>query len=144
MSYLESIVRTLDVVYWDGDLQIRRRDAVETALIDIQCAVRPSIDYKVLWKDIAYNGMTDPIIIIPNSEKNYDLAIRQITPDLILPYEPNRPCLAYTGNQRIALAKWKNFSHISTIEMPDVHWAHAAHLKLQNGEVDCRDTRNIS
>ena len=141
--YLESTVKDLQVVYWEHDLHIQNTTTRRTALIDIQCAVRPSVDYKVLWKDIAYNGMRDPIIIIPNTEKNYDLAIRQITPDLILPYEPNRPCLAYTGNQRIALAKWKNFRYISTIELPDVHWAHAAHLKLQDGVVDCRDTRNI-
>ena len=141
--YLESKVRDLQVAYFDHDLHIKTKIVRKTALIDIASAVLPSVDYKTLWKDISYNGMRDPIIIITNTEYNYDLAMRNITPDLILPFDPNRQYLAYTGNQRIALAEWKNFEHISTIEMPDVHWAHAAHLKLQDGVVDCRDTRKI-
>ena len=141
--YLESKVKDLQVVYFDYDLQIKTKIVRKTALINIASAVEPSIDYKTLWKDIAYNGMRDPIIIIQNTTDNYFMAIRNITPDLILPFDPNRPYLAYTGNQRIALAEWKKFSHISTVEMPDDHWAHAAHLKLQDGVVDCRDTRDI-
>jgi hypothetical protein len=139
--YLDSKVKEVEVIYFEDDLHIKNKSIKQTALIDIARAVEPSIDYRNLWKDIAYNGMRDPIIVIKNTTDNYFMAIRNITPDLILPYDPNRPLLAYTGNQRIALAEWKNFSHISTIEMPDVHWAHAAHLKLQDGVVDCRDTR---
>jgi hypothetical protein len=140
---LQSKVKDIEVIYWEQDLHIKKISVSETSLKDIAEAVNPSIDFKVLWRDIAYKGMRDPIIIIKNTTDNYWQAIRNITPDLILPFDPNRPYLAYTGNQRIALAKWKNFSHISTIEMPDVHWAHAAHLKLQDGVVDCRDKRTL-
>ena len=64
--YLESKVKDLQVVYFDYDLQIKTKIVRKTALINIASAVEPSIDYKTLWKDIAYNGMRDPIIIIQN------------------------------------------------------------------------------
>ena len=141
--YLESKLKELEVVYWDGDLQIKRKGMTQTALIDIARAVLPTLGLTMLWDDIVTFGMKDPIIVINNTIKNYDMAIRNIAKDLILPFDPTRQYLAYSGNQRIALAEWKNFSHISTIEMPDVHWAHAAHLKLQDGAVDCRDKRTL-
>ena len=141
--YLESKLKELEVVYWDGDLQIKRRNMTQTALTNIARAVLPTLGLTILWEDIVTFGMKDPIIVINNTIKNYEMAIRNIAKDLILPFDPTRQYLAYSGNQRIALAEWKNFSHISTIEMPDVHWAHAAHLKLQDGAVDCRDKRAL-
>tara|TARA_R100000656_G_scaffold122842_1_gene98772 strand:- start:1944 stop:2384 length:441 start_codon:yes stop_codon:yes gene_type:complete len=93
-----------------------------------------------IWKSIQQDGMKTPIIVLPNTEINYDMAKRQITLDLVVKRNPNLPYLAYTGHQRLEIASSMKFTEISAIVCSDVHWAHAAHLTL-DGKVDNRDRR---
>ena len=141
--YLESPREWYNILYHDTDLHIRRSNITKTKIDDIALVVLPSKGDAKLKYDIIKRGLLHPIIVIENTEYNYKMAIRQITEDLILPFDRKKPLLAYTGNQRITIAKKWRYSYISTIIMPDVHWAHAAQLQIQNGKVDNRDQRQV-
>jgi hypothetical protein len=141
--YLESPREWYNILYHDTDLHIRRSNITKTKIDDIALVVLPSKGDAKLKYDIIKRGLLHPIIVIENTEYNYKMAIRQITEDLILPFDSKKPLLAYTGNQRITIAKKWRYSYISTIIMPDVHWAHAAQLQIQNGKVDNRDQRQV-
>ena len=141
--YLESPREWYNILYHDTDLHIRRSNITKTKIDDIALVVLPSKGDAKLKYDIIKRGLLHPIIVIENTEHNYKMAIRQITEDLILPFDSKKPLLAYTGNQRITIAKKWRYSYISTIIMPDVHWAHAAQLQIQNGKVDNRDQRQV-
>ena len=141
--YLESPREWYNILYHDTDLHIQRSEVVKTKIDDIALVVLPSKGDAKLKYDIIKKGLLHPIIVIENTEHNYNMAIRQITEDLILPFDSEKPLLAYTGNQRITIAKKWRYSYISTLVMPDVHWAHAAQLQIQNGKVDNRDQRQV-
>lgn len=141
--YLECPTKNYDIHYWHGDLQINRGEIHKTKIDNIALVVLPSRGDAKLKYDIIKRGLLHPIIVIENTKFNYKMAIRQITPDLILPYDVEKPLLAYTGNQRIEIAKKWRYSYISTLIMPDVHWAHAAQLQIQDGKVDNRDRRQV-
>ncbi len=141
--YLESPREWYNILYHDTDLHIQRSEVVKTKIDDIALVVLPSKGDAKLKYDIIKKGLLHPIIVIENTEHNYNMAIRQITEDLILPFDSEKPLLAYTGNQRITIAKKWRYSYISTLIMPDVHWAHAAQLQIQNGKVDNRDQRQV-
>jgi len=141
--YLSSPEASYEITYWHHDLQIKKRTTTKTLIEDIALSVFPSGEMAKLKYDIIKRGLLHPIIVIENTEYNYKMAIRQITEDLILPFDSKKPLLAYTGNQRITIAKKWRYSYISTIIMPDVHWAHAAQLQIQNGKVDNRDQRQV-
>jgi hypothetical protein len=141
--YLSSPEVSYEIVYWHHDLQVKKRTITKTLIEDIALSVFPSGEVAKLKYDIIKKGLLHPIIVIDNSKYNYNMAIRQVSKDLLLPFDSNKPLLAYTGNQRIVIArKWK-YSYISTIIMPDVHWAHAAQLHIQNGKIDNRDRRQV-
>jgi len=141
--YLESPREWYNILYHDTDLHIQRSYITKTKIDDIAVVVLPSKGDAKLKYDIIKKGLLHPLIVINNTEHNYNMAIRQITEDLILPFDSKKPLLAYTGNQRIAIAKKWRYSYISTLIMPDVHWAHAAQLQIQNGKVDNRDRRQV-
>ena len=141
--YLSSPKVSYEITYWHHDLQIKKRTITKTPIEDIALSVFPSREMAKLKYDIIKKGLLHPIIVIENTKYNYQMAIRQVSKDLILPFDNTKPFLAYTGNQRIVIArKWK-YSYISTLIMPDVHWAHAAQLHIQNGKVDNRDRRQV-
>ena len=141
--YLSSPEASYEIVYWHHDLQIKKRTTTKTLIEDIALSVFPSGEMAKLKYDIIKKGLLDPIIVIDNTKYNYQMAIRQVSKDLLLPFDNTKPFLAYTGNQRIVIArKWK-YSYISTLIMPDVHWAHAAQLHIQDGKVDNRDRRQV-
>ena len=141
--YLSSPEASYEITYWHHDLQIKKRTTTKTLIEDIALSVFPSGEMAKLKYDIIKKGLLDPIIVIENTKYNYQMAIRQISKDLILPFDIEKPLLAYTGNQRIVIARKWRYSYISTLIMPDVHWAHAAQLQIQNGKVDNRDRRQV-
>lgn len=141
--YLSSPEASYEITYWHHDLQIKKRTTTKTLIEDIALSVFPSGEMAKLKYDIIKKGLLDPIIVIENTKYNYQMAIRQISKDLILPFDSKKPLLAYTGNQRIVIARKWRYSYISTLIMPDVHWAHAAQLHIQNGKVDNRDRRQV-
>ena len=141
--YLESPREWYNILYHDTDLHIQRSYITKTKIDDIAVVVLPSKGDAKLKYHIIKKWLLHPLIVINNTEHNYNMAIRQITEDLILPFDSKKPLLAYTGNQRIAIAKKWRYSYISTLIMPDVHWAHAAQLQIQNGKVDNRDQRQV-
>ena len=146
--YLSSPVEWYDILYLYAvhtDLKIKRSIVTRTLINDIALSVLPSVSLVKLKNDIIERGLTHPIIVIENTKANYDMAIRQVSEDLILPFEDEnvKSFLAYTGNQRIVIAKELGYSYISTLIMSDVHWAHAAQLHIQKGKVDNRDRRTV-
>ena len=141
--YLKCPREWYNVLYWHHDLQIKRSQVLKTSMEDIALAVSPSQGLSKLKYDIVREGLLHPIIVIDNTEENYEMAIRQITPDLIQPFDNTKPYLAYTGNQRILIAKKWKYRYISSIVMPDVHWAHAAQIQIQDGKVDNRYLRSV-
>ena len=141
--YLSSPIEWYNIMYWHHDLQIKRIERQKTLIEDIAIVVSPSRGDAKLKYDIIKKGLLHPIIVIENTKANYTMAMRQVTEDLILPFDSTKSLLAYTGNQRIVIAKKWRYSYISTIKMPDVHWAHAAQLQIQNGKVDNRDRRQV-
>jgi hypothetical protein len=142
--YLESPNEWYDILFHDKHLRTQREFIVKTKIDDIAQVVLPSKGDAKLKYDIIKKGLTHPIIVIENTESNYKMAIRQITEDLIIPFDSKKPLLAYTGNQRLTIAKKWRYRYISALIMPDVHWAHAAQLLIQNGKVDNRDPRKYN
>ena len=95
-----------------------------------------------LSADLESNGMINPIIIIPNTEKNYNMASRGVIKDFLCPYDPSKTVLAYSGNQRLEIAKDIDIEVIDSILCENVQWAHAVSLQL-NGELE-NETEMVS
>lgn len=89
--------------------------------------------YSVLFDDIAENGFKNPIIVIPNNQLNYNLALRQVKTEYINPWLCRRWLCIY-GNQRIDIASKLGIYELKTIVAPNIEWAYATHLRL-NGEL---------
>ena len=92
--------------------------------------------YKYL-KDVISSdeSMKTPIILIPNTQTNYDMAIRQVRKDYVVPRNPNKDLLAYNGNQRIQIAKELGYIAISSMLVENVQWAYTVHLVLDEGKI---------
>ena len=114
-------------------------NVVPVELDDIFCPVnqRQSLaGYKFLKEVITSDqSMRTPIILIPNTQINYDMAIRQVRKEFIVPRNPDKDVLAYNGNQRIQIAKELNYIAISCLLVEDVHWAYTVHLVLEEGKI---------
>ena len=80
-------------------------------------------------------SMITPIILIPNTQFNYDMAMRNVRKDFIVPRNPDRDLLAYNGNQRIQIAKELDYVAIYSMLVEDVRWAHTVHLVLDEGKI---------
>lgn len=98
--------------------------------------------YDFLKWSIITNGMTDPVILLPNSQSVYDMAIRQVDKRFINNFDPSAKLLAYTGSQRISIAKELDYMAIEAVIVEDVHWAHSVQLMLQDGVIK-HETRTI-
>ena len=92
--------------------------------------------YKYL-KDVISSdeSMKTPIILIPNTQTNYDMAVRQVRKDFLVPRNPNKDLLAYNGNQRIQIAKELGYIAISSMLVENVQWAYTVHLVLDEGKI---------
>ena len=86
--------------------------------------------YDELKCNVEAEGFKNPIILIPNTLENFNLAIRQVEEAYIKDWENSRPYLCMYGNQRIQIALDLRISQLQSIITPTVEWAHATHLKL--------------
>ena len=91
--------------------------------------------YNALFDDIAENGFKNPIIVIPNNQYNYDLALRQVKSKYVNKWEYFRRWICMYGNQRMDIALKLGIYTLETVITPNVEWAHAAHLKLNGAHV---------
>ena len=86
--------------------------------------------YEELRRNVEAEGFKNPIIIIPNTEENYSLAIRQVETSFVKNWQKWRPFLCMYGNQRIEIALELGIFQLKAVLTPNVEWAHATHLKL--------------
>ena len=86
--------------------------------------------YDELKCNVEAEGFKNPIILIPNTLENFNLAIRQVEKAYVKDWESSRPYLCMYGNQRIQIALDLRISQLQSIITPTVEWAHATHLKL--------------
>ena len=86
--------------------------------------------YSKLKRNVEAEGFKNPIIVIPNTEENYSLAIRRVESSFVRSWQELRPYLCMYGNQRIEIALELGIFELSGILTPTVEWAHATHLKL--------------
>mgnify|MGYP003147860597 CR=1 FL=1 len=114
-------------------------NAVPVDIEDIFCPVnqRQSLSgYKYLFDVISSDkSMKTPIILIRNTQTNYDMAIRQVRKDFVVPRNENKDLLAYNGNQRIQIAKELGYIAISSMLVESVQWAYTVHLVLDEGRI---------
>ena len=87
--------------------------------------------YAELRQDVLTNGMKHPVILIPNTEENYQLANRQVNPDYINKRSKQKYLCMY-GNQRLDICKDAGHSFISSVITENVEWSHAVYLELKN------------
>ena len=86
--------------------------------------------YNALFDDIAENGFKNPIIVIPNNQYNYDLALRQVKSKYVNKWEYFRRWICMYGNQRMDIALKLGIFHLDAILAPNIEWAYAIHLKI--------------
>ena len=87
--------------------------------------------YNKLRQDIEENGFRKPIIIINNTIENYGLAIRKVNMSYVRYWvNKDKPYLCVYGNQRIDIAMKLGFSSLDAILAPNIEWAYAIHLKI--------------
>jgi hypothetical protein len=90
-------------------------------------------EYADLRKDILKRGMKNPIILIPNTFENYNLAIRQVNPTYIKPFSISYKYLCMYGNQRLHIYRTVlAASYIPSVLTENVEWSHAVYLELKN------------
>ena len=86
--------------------------------------------YDKLRRDIEENGFIKPIVIINNTIENYNLAIRKVNKSFVRFWQEHKPYLCIYGNQRIDIALKLRIFHLDAILTPNIEWAHAAYLKI--------------
>ena len=86
--------------------------------------------YDELRQDIEENGFIKPIIIINNTIENYNLAIRKVNMNYVLISQYKKHYLCIYGNQRIDIALKLGISSLDAILAPNIEWAYAIHLKI--------------
>jgi hypothetical protein len=104
---------------------------VAIEFIALHVKVQRQKQYKALKQDITSEGLTNPIIVMPNSRINYDEAIRNV--QNIDEYKPNRQLLAYNGNQRLSILEELGYYSVTCFIVDNVRHAHILQLQLQNG-----------
>ena len=120
-------------LFTDDKLEETHYGIITVAFENIFMLVKPKHNAS-LKKSIEASGLKDPLILIPNSEKNYEMAIRGVKKDLI-EEQKEAPFLCYAGNQRMTALKELGYLGASCIIADDVHWAHSVHLVLQDGVI---------
>ena len=86
--------------------------------------------YDELQQDVKDNGFIKPIVIINNTIENYNLAIRKVNKSFVRFWQEHKPYLCIYGNQRIDIALKLRIFHLDAILTPNIEWAHAAYLKI--------------
>ena len=86
--------------------------------------------YDELQQDVKDNGFIKPIVIINNTIENYNLAIRKVNKSFVRFWQEHKPYLCIYGNQRIDIALKLKIFHLDAILTPNIEWAHAVYLKI--------------
>ena len=86
--------------------------------------------YDKLRRNVEENGFIKPIIIINNTIENYNLAIRKVNKSFVRFWQEHKPYLCIYGNQRIDIALKLRIFHLDALLTPNIEWAHAAYLKI--------------
>jgi len=86
--------------------------------------------YDELKRNVEAEGFKNPIIVIPNTLENFNLAIRKVEEAYVKDWESFPMYICMYGNQRIEIASELGISKLFCISTPTVEWAHATHLKL--------------
>ena len=86
--------------------------------------------YGELRRDVEENGFIKPIIIINNTIENYNLAIRKVNKSFVRFWQEHKPYLCIYGNQRIDIALKLKIFHLDAILTPNIEWAYAVYLKI--------------
>lgn len=143
VKLLQSQVRRVKTYLFKGDV-LEAEYAVTGVALDL---IAPHVSqrknlkgFEALAKDIQANTMINPIIVIPNTQKNYDLASRNVVEEFLCEYNPDKNVLAYSGNQRLEVARQLDIEVIDCILCENVEWAHAISLKLNEGKLENETT----
>ena len=105
------------------------------AAIQLICrAVKHDRVQKSLAQSFNEVGLLDPIIVIPNTYPNWWASQRGVKNHQ--PWLKSYPLLAYTGNQRLSIARKLDYDTISCILAENVEWAHSYQLTLQDGVIN--------
>jgi len=143
-KYLSSLHTSVNATYFDQhDMSIQESmfianniDIEEIFSVTTYESRRNMKGYMGLSRRIAKDGMTQPIIVIENTDKNFSDAIRQVKSEYI-----NRDSregsnwLALTGNSRLAFAEDYLYDSISCYIVPNLYYMHAVQLIQQNGVI---------
>ena len=127
------IVMKVEILTPDLSIESRIFSPISIDLTDVFQVVgsrKTQAGYDELKRNVEAEGFKNPIIIIPNTEENYSLAIRQVETSFVRSWQKLRPYLCMYGNQRIEIALELGIFELSGILTPTVEWAHATHLKL--------------
>jgi len=105
------------------------------AAIQLICrAVKHERVQKHLAQSFNNKGLLDPVIVIPNTYPNWYQSQRQVKDHQ--PWLKSYPLLAYTGNQRLSIARKLDYDTITCILAENVEWAHSYQLTLQDGVIN--------
>ena len=94
----------------------------------------------MLEKDIPleYNptetGLKTPLLLLSNTQHNYDMCAHRIGKDLVQERDEKIPFICYAGNQRLTALKNLEYDAVQCIFVDDINWAHAVNLVLQEGK----------
>ena len=127
------IIVKVEILNNQLEIESKEFEAASTELRDVFQVVgsrKTQEGYEQLKCNVEAEGFRNPIILIPNTEENYNLAIRQVKNDFVRGWENYRPYLCMYGNQRIEIALELGIFQLSSILTPTVEWAHATHLNL--------------
>lgn len=87
--------------------------------------------FEELRSSIVQSGMKYPIVLLENTFANYVGCCTNVNPELLLPFDMEKPYIAASGNQRLVIAKELGFTHIETILTPDLNWAFSVLLEIR-------------
>ena len=105
------------------------------AAIPLICrAVKHDRVQKSLANSFNEVGLIDPIIVMPNTYPNWWASQRGVKNHQA--WLKSYPLLAYTGNQRLRIARKLGYDTITCIIAENVEWAHAYQLILQDGVIN--------
>lgn len=132
-TMIASVDRVSAFLYKDNRLEDSEYATTNILLKDIFMPVKPKKNL-ALQDSLMVAGMKNPLIVLTNTQKNYDMAIRGIRPDLV-EERTSASFLCYAGNQRMVALQSLGYKMASCILADDVHWAHAIHLVLEEGKI---------
>jgi hypothetical protein len=121
-------------LFKDFELIQKQYEPAMVHTTDIFCPVshrKEQDGYAQLRQDVLTNGMKHPVILIPNTVENYNLAIRKVKPEYIRKRHPSKYLCMY-GNQRLDIYKDASYSYIWSVITENVEWSHAVYLELKN------------